>query len=546
MREPGELVVAQYFSRGAIDTSQGSGRPRTTSLDAEEMALLLRDARCLSKSWHSNIARIRHVDLAGPVLTIASDMVDGTTLEDLLAAARAERIDEREPLLPFPILVRVLVDVLTGVHALHGLRDGLNTAVGAIHGELCPANVVIGKDGVTRLVDVLRSRPVYVPDGSPAAGYAAPETLAPLGTEDPRADVYSVGAILWEGLTGRSLHAAAPAERATPVMHKSSPFARLADVAMRAIAVDPAVRFASAAEMAAELRKIAGTRLATGTAVAARNFELAGDRMRMRKAVLDPATSGMRRRTSERTISAALEARARHVDVSDDAADTAPNPILTEADADAYEFEVDDDALPGPRESSPDVEMEVAMELALAENAMRQRLLTLAPEPSAQPPRSVRPPPPLPPAIVAETPGDFVIPIHVTESHEPHEPPTRVQRRHIAPKAFMRRPAAIAVVAVLMALLATGSFFVLRAQLDASHDGEPRGTRGANAAQPAAPPPAADDITTSVPPALTPQASPSAGARANASASAPRPTPRAPAPAAPAKPKKSIYDPETL
>lgn len=532
-----QLVVAQRFARGG----SADAAARATTLDAEAMALLLRDARCLLKNWHANVARVRHVELAGPVLTIATELLDGTTLHDLLEAAKAERIDARDPLLPFPVLARILLDVLGGLHALHGLRDGLNTPIGAIHGEVCPSNIVIGKDGITRIVNVLRARPVVLGDDSEAVGYAAPEACGSPGADDPRADVHAVGAILWEAIAGRRLYPERPtpepqsdsrARRAlvAPHVHPSSPFARLADVAMRALASDPAQRFRSAAEMAAEIRKIAGAKLATGTTVAALNFELGGDRMRMRKAILEPATSGMRRRASERAIAAAVEARLEtsRATTPDDAAETAPNPIVIDTDAFDFDDDADDDeGLPGPRGSSPDIDMELAMELALHENELR---------------RQQQPPPANAPeargVIAAETPGDFVIPIHVTESFDD------------ARTAPRRSGGAIVLALAAFLLLVGAALFAFRVGAAA----RTRHEAPARAAQERTPPaPAAstlDDATTSAPKMVTPpRASAGGSPSAQPSAGAPRAAPRPPppgAPAASAKPKKSIYDPDSL
>lgn len=196
MRE-GDLVVIQRFAKAIGTGSSGitTSAARTTSLDAESMALLLRDARSLAKSWHPNIARVKHVDLAGGELTIATEMIEGATLQDLTSAAATEG-EPGQTTLPIPVGLRIVSDVLAGLHALHSLEDGLSAPLDAIHGEVCPANVVVGRDGVARIVNALRTRPVRISAGSEAIGYAAPEALETGGTDDPRADVYSAGVLL--------------------------------------------------------------------------------------------------------------------------------------------------------------------------------------------------------------------------------------------------------------------------------------------------------------------------------------------------------------
>ncbi|MDB5218360.1 MAG: hypothetical protein JWO86_6287 [Myxococcaceae bacterium] len=326
VREPNELVVIHRFSRPtdprAKSTASFVSPDGSVSLGSDAMASLVRDARCLLKNWHPNIARVRHVDLEDDELTVATELVDGATLADLFAAAAAQRAVGTtaaiaEPLLPLPVLVRILVDVVTGLSGLHGLRDDKGSPLGTIHGALSPANIVVGKDGVARLLNALRPRPLRIAAGTEAVGYAAPEALDLGATQDVRADLHSVGVIMWEGLTGRRLYEETDPTRVLarqreedvppPAFPAGSPFARLAEVTMRALAFDPSLRFKTAAELGAALRNIAATRIATGSVVAARVAELTGDRIRARRIELDPSTTG-KRRLIDRSLRAAKPA----------------------------------------------------------------------------------------------------------------------------------------------------------------------------------------------------------------------------------------------
>lgn len=335
MRES-DLVVIQRFTKATGTGASGitTSAARATNLDAESMALLLRDARSLAKSWHPNIARVKHVDLASGELTLASEMIEGATLQDLVAAAAIEGEPAGETTaLPLPIALRIVSDVLAGLHALHALKDGMNAPLDAIHGEICPANVVVGRDGVARIVNVLRSRPVRVGADSEAIGYAAPEALEAGGTEDPRADVYSAGVLLWEALAGERLWNEVSVERVLarqreeelphpiPALDRENPFQRVIDVALRALAFDPGARYGSIAEMMADMRRSAGTRLASSAAVAVLLSDLVGDSIRVRRAELDPQQSGARQRAA--ATSGIVMRAADHA-----SAETAPLPPL--------------------------------------------------------------------------------------------------------------------------------------------------------------------------------------------------------------------------
>jgi len=292
LRGDGSLVVLHRFTRGA---EHGDGERELVS--AEQMALLLRDARCLAKNWHPNVARVRHVDLATEVLHVATDLVDGVTLDELLSIASARRAHPEEPALSHAVVARIFLDVLAGLSALHALRDGINAPLDAFHGELCPANVVVGKDGVARIVNVFRPRPVTIRATSEALGYASPEILAGEIEQDARADIHAVGVMLWEALAERRLYDETSPGRIAQRQREEEiapPNARLADVAMRALAFDPALRYRTAHEMAASMRALAGT-VASGSTVAQIVTDFAGDRIRSRRANLDPQSSGQRR-----------------------------------------------------------------------------------------------------------------------------------------------------------------------------------------------------------------------------------------------------------
>jgi hypothetical protein len=75
---------------------------------------------------------------------------------------------------------------------------------------------------------------------------------------------------------------------------------------VRALAFDPALRFRSASELATELRRIAGTKLAPGGAVAQKVMDLAGERIRTRRAELDASPTGQQRRVSSKKLEVAL------------------------------------------------------------------------------------------------------------------------------------------------------------------------------------------------------------------------------------------------
>jgi hypothetical protein len=132
-----------------------------------------------------------------------------------------------------------------------------------VHGDLKPGNILIAEDGTPRVTGF--GRTADPDDRSPS--YLAPEQAA--GKEPgPAADVYALGTILYECLTGRppfraatardtlaqvmANHPAPPSQLNAAVPHE------LEAVAMKCLAKEPASRFASAGELGAELNRFAG------------------------------------------------------------------------------------------------------------------------------------------------------------------------------------------------------------------------------------------------------------------------------------------------
>jgi serine/threonine protein kinase len=283
------LLVVERIARGAVTD--------------DEAAEYVRDAHAITDLCHPNVVGATSIELRNDEISVASDLVDGERLSELWRAPDGGA----RPVIPIEIAVKIFIDVLTGLAAIHKLKsDNGERRTRVIHGEVTAANVVVGLDGVARLVRACRvRRPGALP--STGLGTLAPEILSS-SHADQHADVFSVGALLWQALSGRPL-VADDASLETVLERLQSgeippcnipndaPWAApLVDVAARALEAAPEKRFPTATAMVTELRRIAGTSLATTAQVADFVSVAAGERIARRRA---PAESSEAKQTQE-------------------------------------------------------------------------------------------------------------------------------------------------------------------------------------------------------------------------------------------------------
>jgi hypothetical protein len=242
--KPPRLVVLARATRGASTP--------------EERSHIVKRCRGLVGLAHPKVVPIREVlERDGEVLVVC-DFVDGEWLSALMA------VDPRPPV---EVLLRIVLDVLEGLAALHDLRDERGQGLKIVHGALSPECVLVADDGVAEI-----ARPFGVSPQKPDR-FVAPELRRGEAPSDIRADVYSAGAMLREVLGSAS----ADAKWAE----------QLTDIAWRACSVDPENRWPSAASMATTLRRIAGSKLASSDDVASFLRRYFGARIAARRSALD-------------------------------------------------------------------------------------------------------------------------------------------------------------------------------------------------------------------------------------------------------------------
>ncbi|HEU4536537.1 MAG TPA: protein kinase [Polyangiaceae bacterium] len=185
----------------------------------------------LEQAWlsvrldHPNIVQTFEAGDEGGHYFVAMEYLEGQTLQ---RAARALRREGRQ--MPRALHLRLISDMLLGLHYAHELRDADGTLLNVVHRGVCPRNLFLTYDGSIKLVDfgvakVLEaSHQASVSKLESKAAYMAPEQLYDAPSVDRRADVFAAGVMLWEALTGRDFWDGVPGhELLTRLMRDALP-----------------------------------------------------------------------------------------------------------------------------------------------------------------------------------------------------------------------------------------------------------------------------------------------------------------------------------
>jgi eukaryotic-like serine/threonine-protein kinase len=240
-------------------------RLRQSLTDEPELrAMFLDEARLAARLNHRNVVQTNEVGVVDEQYFIAMEYLDGQPLNRVFARARQDKSE-----VPLGIALHILCDVLAGLQYAHDLEDYDGSPLHVVHRDISPQNVFVTYDGQTKIVDFGIARAarrmvetqVGVLKGK--ISYMAPEqAFSPSCDIDGRADVFSVGVMLWEAIAGKRLwHGLGDPEILVHLL-KEMPRVRdvvpdvlpeLAAISERALARDPDERYASASALRAEL-----------------------------------------------------------------------------------------------------------------------------------------------------------------------------------------------------------------------------------------------------------------------------------------------------
>ena len=224
--------------------------------------MFLNEAKLAARLTHPNIVQINDLGQAGASFYIAMEYLPG---EDLATVVRV--LGARKATVPVPLAVRIVADAAAALHYAHSMTGDDGQALGIVHRDVSPQNIVLTTAGVVKLVDFgiakAEDRDVKTQTGvvKGKVEYMPPEQLAGKRV-DHRADIFSLGVVLYEALCGKRpvdlgvsvgdrLAGAAtvvPLPERMPEVHPE-----LARIVAKAMAPEPKNRHQSADELRIEL-----------------------------------------------------------------------------------------------------------------------------------------------------------------------------------------------------------------------------------------------------------------------------------------------------
>ncbi|HJK93433.1 MAG TPA: serine/threonine-protein kinase [Polyangiaceae bacterium LLY-WYZ-15_(1-7)] len=231
--------------------------------------MFLDEVRIASRLTHPNVAGVIDFGEDEGIAWCTMDFVVGEALAGVL-----ERIHAPEAPLPLErfdfVAARIVADAAEGLHAAHELRDDDDQPLHVVHRDVSPQNILVGFDGVTRIVDfgvasaLHRLHRTATGEFKGKLAYAPPEQVHQ-DSVDRRADVWSLGCVLWEMVTGKRLfphekmYELVDAVTTQPLpalrdVRPDAPFG-LDEILWKALQRDPARRYQTTRELARDLNR---------------------------------------------------------------------------------------------------------------------------------------------------------------------------------------------------------------------------------------------------------------------------------------------------
>jgi len=227
------------------------------------ISMFLDEARLSAHLSHSNCVQVFDIGVGDNAYFIVMEFVDGANLKTVAESLKKQGRD-------FPVQAAVFIaqEICKGLSYAHELADPSGSQLHIVHRDMSPPNVLITKYGEVKIVDFgLAKANSQLEKSEPGIikgkfSYLSPE--AALGQDvDARTDIFAVGIILWELLTGQRLflgetdfQTVKKVQQAVippPSQHNKRVPPELERIVSRALARDPKARYTTARELGKDL-----------------------------------------------------------------------------------------------------------------------------------------------------------------------------------------------------------------------------------------------------------------------------------------------------
>lgn len=239
--------------------------------------MFLDEARIVSRVRHPNVVTVHELGDHENELFLVMEYLEGESVATLLKQSRRDQMP-----LPLTVVAHLAAEAAAGLHAAHELTSVEGVPLGIVHRDVSPQNLFVLYDGHVKVIDFGIAKAIDRLGGRTQTGqvkgkfaYMAPEQVGAQDV-DRRADVFSLGAVLHELITGRKLFGrehdllvlkAICEERIPlPSEFRGDVPRELDEIVMRALSRKPATRYESAAAMRRDLVSL--TRVLEGSSLA--------------------------------------------------------------------------------------------------------------------------------------------------------------------------------------------------------------------------------------------------------------------------------------
>jgi len=201
-----EIYRAQYSAESGFSKEVAVKRLLPIWSDNKQFTnMLVDEAKALVHLSHPNIVQVFELGRDQELFYISMELVDGVDLRQLFQKMVTEKI-----VLPRKLLLFIFAEVIRALDFAHSKKDGSGKELKIIHRDISPQNIMVSYDGAVKVADfgiakgLHRSWETTVTQIKGKFSYMSPEQAVG-GDIDARSDLYSLGIVLYEFLSGRRL-----------------------------------------------------------------------------------------------------------------------------------------------------------------------------------------------------------------------------------------------------------------------------------------------------------------------------------------------------